>query len=75
MKIFAELRLLATLRRIAKALEEANRIERAKLTGEVAHRLGEKRRAPKVADFSVATPEDWNKRWREQHPEAEEEAG
>ncbi len=75
MKIFAELRLLVTLRRIAKALEERNRIETAKLPVEAAARVGVKRRAPKLTDFSVATAEDWNKRWREQHPESEEEAG
>lgn len=64
MKIFPSLRVLATLRRIAVALERANEIERSKLA---------KPKTPKLLEISVPSAEDWNSRWRAEHPE--EDAG
>ena len=55
MKVFAELRMLAWMKRIALALEEANRLEKNKQVRPV---------RPKLASFEVASAEDWNERYQ-----------
>jgi len=65
-KIFPELRSLVTLRRIAKALERSNDLTEEMLNRQFPTRR--ERQASKV-EFSVASSEDWNKRWAESHPE------
>ena len=62
MKIFPTLRALV---RIAKAMEEANELKRIE--------LGIKRpKRAKLVEFSIASVDEQNKRWRLDHPELEE---
>lgn len=58
MMLFSSLRIPALLRRIAKALEESNRIARERMDGESPHV-----RASRKFDISRPSVEEWN----EQH--------
>lgn len=58
MKFGLELRAVALLRRIARALEDANALERRKSV---------QPRAAKLVDLGVAKTSDWNDHWRETH--------
>jgi hypothetical protein len=74
LKWFPEFRALALLRRIAKAIEESNRLAQARLEcehPEWARAAGVKRKPPKVVDFGVSTAEDFNEGWKRAHPEEE----
>jgi len=65
-KFFAELRVLGFLRRICRALEEANDLERQRIALEFpawAKTKGIAARAPKLTEFGVADPKEWNARW------------
>ena len=54
-KWFPELRALALLRRIARALEESNRMEQDRR---------ERPRKARLTEISTATAADFNERWR-----------
>lgn len=74
MKWFPEFRALALLRRIAKGIEESNRLNRARLELEHPEWARESRTArkpPKIVDFGVSTAEDFNEGWTKAHPEEE----
>jgi hypothetical protein len=58
---FPSLRAVAWLKRIALALEKANRLREE----EMAASTPRLRKASKVVDIGVADPEKWNKAWRE----------
>ena len=71
-KWFSDIRVLVFLRRIAKALEERNRLERIRLATdhpELAREIGAQRKRSKPVEFSVATAEDYNERWKNEHPD------
>jgi hypothetical protein len=77
-KIFAELRGLVMLRRIARALEEQNSLTREKLAMESpqwARSQGLERKRARAVEFSRATPQDFNSRWREDQGLEPEELG
>lgn len=62
--MIGELRVAATLRRIAKAIEEANRIARERMGLEFPPG-----RSVKHFEISTPTAEQWNDRYREKRGE------
>lgn len=74
MKIFAELRTLVLLRRIARALEASNRLAETRLAMEHPEWARSERKPRKVSkpvDFGVASADDFNEGWQKLHPETE----
>jgi hypothetical protein len=71
MRIFPSLRVVALLRRIAKALERANAINEERVRMEFPNSPSAKRLAktPRHTEFSVADPAEWNKRYKESRGE------
>lgn len=59
MRSFTLLRVVAVLKRIALALEANNTLVKERLEREFpSHKSG-----PRIADFSVASAQDWNAQW------------
>lgn len=69
----SDLRVAAQLRRVAKALEASNDLARERLSLDHPEwgRTAGLRRVSKLVEVGVASVEDWNERWRADHPEAE----
>jgi hypothetical protein len=65
MKWFPELRMLAFLRRIARALEESNELQRTRLKMEFP--AWRERPKPRKVEISVPTAAQWNERHRREH--------
>jgi hypothetical protein len=68
MKIFAELRALVMLRRIARALEAQNALLQERMSLDYPGWARTHKTAPKpskLADFSVPTVEEWNQAYDE----------
>ena len=66
MKWFSDLRALVLLRRIAKALEAANDLERERMClefEEYRRKLKPKARNPRMTEVSHPTNKEWNERW------------
>ena len=71
MKFFGWLRALGFLRRIARALEEANALKRKRMElefEEYAREVKSKGRKTRKLDISHPTTEEWNENYREKHP-------
>lgn len=76
--ILAYPRILVYLRRIARELQRSNEIAEARLSAEYpmlyrSYRAGVVPKTPKMVEITIPTTEDWNKRWRVDHPTEEEE--
>lgn len=79
MTVFQGLRAWVILKRIAKALEESNKIAQAALDLDKERMAMEHPKwyqaggkvpdAPKLTIISKASIDEWNERFREQHPE------
>ena len=70
--MFRSLRLLALLRRIAKALERSNELANERLLRDypdLARERGRKPKRPKVVEVYAPTVADWNEQWLKDHPE------
>lgn len=69
MTLWTGLRVLASLRRIAKALEAQNDLARERLTLEFPDygRRAGKRKAPRLVDLSVASVDEWNEAYHKTH--------
>ena len=78
MKWFTDLRSAAMLRRIAKALEAANELERERMSlefEEYRRKIKPKARNPRMTEVSHPTNREWNERWdKKQEAERDEEA-
>lgn len=58
-------RALVLLRRVGKALEEANDLERERLSLEFPAWRGKgSKKGPKIVEIGVADPKEWNSKWR-----------
>lgn len=71
-------RVLVYLRRIARELQRSNEIAEARLSADApmlyrSYRAGAIPKTPKIAEIHTPTTEEWNKRWRVDHPTEEEE--
>jgi hypothetical protein len=62
MKWFPEIRLLAMLRRIAKAIERSNELTQERMKFD--YPQWRERPKPRKAEISVPTVEQWNKNYR-----------
>ena len=65
MSIFGDLRLLALLRRIAKAIEHSNELTRERMKFDYPD--WRERPKPRKAEISVPSVESWNNRYRKEH--------
>jgi hypothetical protein len=66
-KFSLDLRAVALLRRIARALEESNRIARQRLEFE-APEVTRRRSTPKLREVFTPSIEEQNDAWRQDHP-------
>jgi hypothetical protein len=79
-KGFVGLRALVYLRKISRELARSNDIAEARLATDLpqqfrTYKSGNIGKRPKIAQISSPTVEEWNKKWKEQHPEPEEDEG